>query len=112
MLIGLSPEYPKFVWYSWHFIFASCDFIAALLILQIHRRESIPVGFPSLSFMVTFVAFCFVQAARYLDLVVLDTNLLETGHRLVVNTLNFGLLVFLCHPAYMAAKSIVKKAAA
>lgn len=112
VLIGLSKEHPYFVWYAWHFIFASCDFIAAVMIYKIHRTESTPVGFVSMSIMVTFVIFCFVQAARYLDLVILKTNVFSESHRIVVNTLNLGLLVFLCHPTFIALKARIRRAIA
>ncbi|MEK0158667.1 hypothetical protein WLQ65_05840 [Pseudoalteromonas piscicida] len=82
----------------WFGTFATIDAVSITLIFLLHNKLKCKVGYEAFSIALCFAFVCFVQIARYIDGVVLETKLLGEFYKVAINTGNLVSAVILALP--------------
>lgn len=98
-LWDFTSQHGMIYWFS---VYATIDAICLTLIYVLHKKSSIKVGFTSLSIALCFSALAIIQVARYIDGMVIGTNVLGFIYKTAINTGNLVCTVVLTVPVIMA----------
>ncbi|UML92124.1 hypothetical protein [Shewanella xiamenensis] len=78
----------------WYLTWVVIDIACIALILLTHKQFQLAVSKFTLMVSTTYLALMIVQGARYIDRMVLKTDLLSTFYMYAVPVLNIGVMVF------------------
>ncbi|WP_102798987.1 hypothetical protein [Bowmanella denitrificans] len=98
VLMALSAEHGELIRHTWYPAFAAINCWSAHYIVSKHRQRRIPMSPYALSMVFSLFVLTLVQAVRYFDRLVLDTNSLDLMYKLLINTVNIGIMLVLLAP--------------
>ncbi|MBD1584847.1 hypothetical protein [Pseudoalteromonas sp. S16_S37] len=92
----------------WFSTFATIDAVSITLIFLLHNKLKTKVGYEAFSIALCFACVCFVQIARYVDGIVLQTKVLGTFYKVAINTGNLVSAIILALPLIVFCSVKVK----
>ncbi len=97
-LVLLSSYDKELVRQLWYPTWAAFALISVIAIYMLHKKSECSVGFVSVSIVYAFGALGILQAIRYFDYLVLQTDAMRMLYRYGVNAINVGCVFILFSP--------------
>lgn len=86
-----APSYAAYLQHTWYLGFAITDMIAVVSLIYICKRNYLPLDKASKFILQSYLLLAGIQITRYIDRLVLGTDLLAAAYKLAIPVLNFGI---------------------
>ncbi|WP_100656924.1 hypothetical protein [Alteromonas flava] len=93
--LAILPENQAFVRNAWYIGFAITDIAFVAIVVLLARKAQLKFDFASKVLAYSFVSLAFIQLFRYVDRIVLETDMLGWFYRTSVPTINSGVTLLI-----------------
>lgn len=88
--LATNPDYRALVRNIWYIGYALTDVLLVVSVVYIAKKEKLKFDYASRLMAISFLALATVQVVRYIDRIILETDVLGAAYSIAIPTINIG----------------------
>ena len=96
LILAQNPNFEQVVYNAWYLGFAYLDAVFVILVIYICRKSALPIDNVTRMILLSYFTLGFMQIARYVDRIIMESNSLGEIYSIVIPTINISVTLLIC----------------